>query len=129
MSASAHVFIDDKEIVKCIPLSEKAWHVLYNKTIDNAMFGDDANDVAIGVELCYDSKNKKVNNRIAYQNYIEYIALLCHEFKLDPKTKIVGHMTLDPQRKTDPLNAFRFIPKTWEQFIKDVEKELKKLEK
>jgi N-acetylmuramoyl-L-alanine amidase len=129
MSASAHVFIDDKEIVKCIPLSEKAWHVQYQKTIDNAMFGEDANDASIGVELCYDRANRKINKWVAYQNYVEYIALLCDEFKLDPKTKIVGHMTLDPQRKTDPLNAFKFIPKTWEQFINDVVEELKKYSK
>ncbi len=130
MSASAHVFIDDIEIVKCIPLSEKAWHVMYNKPIDNKMFGDDANDCAVGVELCYSNRRGKIDNQKAYKNYVWYIATLCEAYNLDPNTKIVAHSTLDPQRKLDPdKNSFRFIQKTWQQFIKDVADQLKKLEK
>ena len=26
--ASAHIFVDDKECIVCIPVTEKAWHVL-----------------------------------------------------------------------------------------------------
>ena len=38
--ASAHIFIDDKEIIECIPAltsnkPEKAWHVRYNQSQDN----------------------------------------------------------------------------------------------
>ena len=63
VSASAHTFIDDKEILECIPATtgtpEKAWHVLYNRTTDNKMYGDDANDIGIGVELCYFPEDKQ----------------------------------------------------------------------
>lgn len=119
MSASAHTFIDDKEIIECVPLDEKAWHVRYNVPTDNVMFGVDANDYAIGVELCYFSKDKERSLK-AYNSYVEYIAQKTLEYNLNPKTKIVGHYTLDPGRKTDPINAFKTYDKTWEAFITDV---------
>lgn len=119
MSASAHTFIDDKDIIECVPLDEKAWHVRYNVPVDNTMFGVDANDYAIGVELCYFSKDKERSLK-AYNNYVEYIAQKTLEYNLNPKTKIVGHYTLDPGRKTDPINAFKTFGKTWEDFIKDL---------
>lgn len=55
ISASAHIFVDDQEILECIPAltqaPEKAWHVLYNVPSDDQLFGYNANDAAIGVEL------------------------------------------------------------------------------
>lgn len=119
MSASAHTFIDDKEIIECVPLDEKAWHVRYNVPTDNVMFGVDANDYAIGVELCYFSNDKERSLK-AYSNYVNYIAEKTITYNLNPKNKIVGHYTLDPARKTDPINAFKTFNKTWEQFIEDV---------
>lgn len=47
-TASAHFFVDDKECIICVPLDEKAWHVLYDTPTDNYYFGDDANDAAFG---------------------------------------------------------------------------------
>lgn len=123
MEASAHVFIDDKEIIECIPLDEKAWHVRYLGPEDNERFGIDANDFALGIELCY---GKNINNLKAYKNYCKYIAMLCQKYDLDPLTKIAGHFQLDPGRKTDPIDAFNLINKTWEQFLKDVKKETRK---
>lgn len=136
MSASAHTFIDDKEIIECIPATigtpEKAWHVLYNVTKDNEMYGDDANDIAIGVELCYGEsyKNGKLTNKIddkeSYKRYIWYIAYVCYKFKLDPSKYITGHYVLDPKRKTDPaLNSFVKMGITWSKFLNDVIAEYK----
>jgi N-acetylmuramoyl-L-alanine amidase len=51
-SASAHTFIDDGEILEIIPLDEKAWHNLYRNPEDIQLFGYDANEAAIAVELC-----------------------------------------------------------------------------
>lgn len=119
MSASAHLFVDDKECVECIPLNEKAWHVLYEKPQDNRLFGYDANDAAIGVELCY-FPNDKQRSMKSYDNYVLVIANLCRKYNLNPFKHIVGHSKLDPGRKTDPENAFKHIGKTFESFIKDV---------
>jgi N-acetylmuramoyl-L-alanine amidase len=127
IEASAHIFVDDKKIIECIPAltgePEKAWHVLYNKPIDNKMFGDDANDVAIGVELCYSHKKGSIKNEEAYKRYVWVLAYICYKFGLNPRKHIVGHHMLDPERKTDPVNALSKMGKTFEQLINDVEKE------
>jgi N-acetyl-anhydromuramyl-L-alanine amidase AmpD len=39
---------------------------------------------------------------------------------LNPLKDIIGHNKLDPTRRTDPMNAFSRINKTWEDFIKDI---------
>lgn len=119
MEASAHTFIDDVNTIECIPQTEKAWHVRRNVLTDNALFGVDANDYALGIELCYFPADP-VRTKAAYANYVQYIKDLCTKYKLDPTKHIVGHYKLDPDRRTDPLNAFKYIGKTWEDFIKDV---------
>lgn len=122
MEASAHTFIDDKDIIECIPLTEKAWHVRYEITLDNERFGDDANDIAIGVELCYSTKGK-FDSKKAYERYVWYLAYLCKKYGLDPRSKIIGHQHLDPSRKTDPTNALKTIGKSYDVLISDVYKE------
>ena len=121
VSASAHIFVDNKESVLTIPLNEKAWHVRYNVTTDNRLFGYNANDAAIGIELCYFSGDYSRSLK-AYQNYVKVIANLCTTYELDPSTKIVGHEELDPTRRTDPTNALKRIKKSKETLIRDVKK-------
>lgn len=120
-SASAHTFIDDKEILEIVPLDEKAWHNRYDNPEDNAMFGDDANDTAIGVELCFGGS---INFEEAYKRYVFYWAYLCKKYKWDPRKQIVAHATLDPRRRTDPHNALNKNGKTFQGFINDVLKEM-----
>lgn len=127
MSASAHLFVDDKHIVECIPTGllgnqkEKAWHVIYDVPTDNHLFGDDANDVAIGVEYCYGSN---INAAEAYRRYIWTLAYLCFKYNLDPAKKITGHFILDPARKTDPKSGLKnSLNITFEQCLKDIVKE------
>ncbi|TVX86103.1 N-acetylmuramoyl-L-alanine amidase family protein [Paenibacillus agilis] len=129
MSASAHTFIDHLDIIECIPATtgapEKAWHVLYDIIMDNTMFGEDSNDIAIGVELCYSNKKGSINNKEAYKRFVWYHAYLCYKFKLDPRKKIVGHNELDPSRKTDPFkNALKIMGISKAKFIQDVVDEL-----
>jgi N-acetylmuramoyl-L-alanine amidase CwlA len=131
-SASAQTFIDDVKILEIIPTgtgtdrAEKAWHVIYDVTTDNSWFGDDANDVAIGVELCYGvAKNgKAINFKEAYARYVWYFAFLCYKFNKGTE-KIIGHEHLDPKRKIDPSHALNKYGVTYAQFIEDVKKELK----
>jgi N-acetylmuramoyl-L-alanine amidase CwlA len=125
-SASAQLFVDDKEIIECIPVfqkyPEKAFHVLYQKPKDNELYGDDANDVAIGVEYCF---GNNINSDEAYKRYIWVLAYLCYYFGLDPNTSLVSHSILDPERKTDPENGLGVSGRTYEQLLKDVVNEYK----
>ncbi len=123
MSASAHTFIDDLNVIECIPLDEKAWHVWYSVQTDNNKYGTDANDSAIGIELCYFPEDKERTQK-AYDNYVKYMADLCKEYSLDPLKHISGHFQLDPARKTDPMNAFNVIGKKFDDFLKDVAKQV-----
>ncbi len=120
-SSSAHLFVDDKEIIECVPAltadPEKAWHVLYNVPTDNQLYGVNANDAAIGVEYCYGGK---IDADKAYDKFVWLLAKLCFQFGLDPSKDIVGHYFLDPARKTDPLTGLAASRRTYEQLIRDV---------
>ena len=124
-SASAHLFVDDREIRECVPAltgpPEKAWHVQYQKDIDNQRFGADSNDAAIGVELCY---GPKLDAAAAYARYVWTLAELCRRFGLDPRTHIAGHFQLDPARRSDPENALRKQGRTFAGLLLDVAAEL-----
>jgi N-acetylmuramoyl-L-alanine amidase len=123
-SASAHIFVDDKQILECIPAltaqPEKAWHVLYRVDTDNRMFGHNANDAAIGVEYCY---GDNIDADEAYRKYVWTIAYICHKFDLDPANSVVGHAFLDPTRKTDPGTGLGYSRRSYEQLLRDVPNE------
>lgn len=121
-SASAHLFVDDREIIECIPAltfnpPEKAWHVLYSVPVDDQLYGHNANDAAIGVEYCYGGN---IDADEAYRKYIWVFAYACHRFGLDPKTSVVGHFFLDPQRRSDPVTGLAHSRRTYEQLLRDV---------
>ncbi|MBY6036407.1 N-acetylmuramoyl-L-alanine amidase [Fictibacillus nanhaiensis] len=115
LASSAHVFIDDKQILVIIPLHEKAWHVRSNLS--------DANEWSIGVELCY---GPSIDFQEAYLRYVWFFAYLCKTYKWDANHHIKGHFQLDPKRRTDPLNSFHQYDKTFPGFIEDVKREMKK---
>jgi N-acetylmuramoyl-L-alanine amidase CwlA len=120
-SASAHIFVDDKQILECIPAltgpAEKAWHVLYQLETDNRMYGHNANDAAIGVEYCY---GDNIDADEAYRKYVWTVAFICHTFGLDPARSVVGHAFLDPKRKTDPGTGLGHSRRSYEQLLRDV---------
>ncbi|MDP5276359.1 peptidoglycan recognition protein family protein [Chengkuizengella axinellae] len=115
------------KIYECIPLltetPEKAWHVQYQKTMGNKLFGDDANDITAGVELCFSHLRGSINNEESYKRYVWVLAYICFKFELDPVKAIIGHHILDPQRKTDPQNALSKMGKSYDQLLQDVVKE------
>ncbi|WP_392396633.1 peptidoglycan recognition protein family protein [Paenibacillus rubinfantis] len=126
-SASAQVFIDDTKILEIIPTgtgpdpAEKAWHVLYNVTTDNDQFGYDANDAALGVELCYGGK---ITFSEAYKRFVWYLAYCCDRWGKNPSTHIASHKQLDPARKRDCEQALAVGGKTLKELINDVAAEL-----
>lgn len=124
MSSSAHIFIDDKEIIECIPFltgsAEKAYHVIYNVTTDNVRYGADANDAAGAVELCYGGRILLTES---YKRYVWVMAYACYRYGLNPSTDIAGHYMLDPARRGDPQEPLRQLGKTFSDFVRDVEAE------
>lgn len=118
VEASAHIFVDDINIIECIPLDEVAYHVRGIAPQDNILFGVNANQYGLGIELCYFTDVQR--SKRAYSNYVGLIRELCSTYKVDPQKYVTGHYQLDPGRKTDPMNAFKIIGKTWEQFIADL---------
>lgn len=101
-TASAHIFVDDKHAIICVPTTEKAWHVLYNAVQDNLWYGVDANDAAVGVEICYFSD--KSRSLKALENGAKVLAYLAEYWKIDYKTRMPGHQNIQDD-KQDPGNA------------------------
>jgi len=121
-SVSAHLFVDDSEIIECIPaltaaLPEKAWHVRESPTADDRIYGFDANDAAIGVEYCY---GPRINADEAYRRYVWVMAYACSLHGLDPSRAIVGHFFLDPTRRDDPVKGLGYSRRTYEQLLRDI---------
>ena len=123
--ASAQIFVDDDTIIECIPAVdgkvERAYHVIYDVDSDNRRYGDDANDVAIGIELCFGGS---IDTEEAYKRYVWVLAYLCDKFGLDPDKDIAGHDELDPARKIDPSNGLSTIGKDINNVIRDVKEEI-----
>lgn len=119
--ASAHLFVDDREILECVPAltgpPEKAWHVMYQMPKDNELYGVDANDAAVGVELCY---GDNINADEAYKRYVWVLAYICYLFDLDPSGAITAHMILDPKNRTDPENALSESGRSYDQLLVDI---------
>ncbi|TDL40531.1 N-acetylmuramoyl-L-alanine amidase [Macrococcoides bohemicum] len=99
--ASAHIFVDDTECIICIPVTEKAWHVIYNTTQDNFHYGDDANDIAFGIETSYFSS--KTRSLKSLDNACRIMAALCNSWDINPKTHVPGHQDIQSD-KQDPGN-------------------------
>lgn len=122
--SSVHTIIDARQIIEVIPTgladdeqAEKAHHVSDEKLTDNQIYGGNANDHAIGVELCF---GKKVNSRMAYKRYVWYLAYICFIHKLNPSWDVIGHMLLAPGSESDPQDALTTKGKTYEEMLQDV---------
>jgi len=121
LAASAHLFVDDKQILECVPAltasPEKAWHVLYNVPEDKRRYHCSANDAAIGIEYCF---GPNIIADEAYRRYVWVLAYACWKFRLDPARDIIGHHILDPHRKTDPATGLAHSFRSYEQLLLDV---------
>ncbi|WP_411912793.1 peptidoglycan recognition protein family protein [Staphylococcus pettenkoferi] len=99
--ASAHIFVDDKKAIVCVPLDEKAWHVLYNAQTDNTWYHIDANDGSVGTEISYFSDRKRSIKSL--DNGARVLAYLAKKFKINYKTHMPGHQDIQAD-KQDPGN-------------------------
>ena len=75
-----HAFVDDKEAWQYLPWNHRGWHA-----------GGDANNFAIGVEMCEDRYHTKEFADKTVKNAAELFAFLCKKFNLDPMKDIFSH--------------------------------------
>lgn len=101
MVASAHIFVDDKEAIICIPVTEVAWHVMLNTTIDNQWYNADADYAAFGVEACYFTDKKRSLKSL--DNAARVMAYLTKFWKINYKNEMPGHQDIQYD-KQDPGN-------------------------
>ncbi|MEK4918851.1 N-acetylmuramoyl-L-alanine amidase [Staphylococcus sp. FSL W8-1270] len=120
--ASAHIFVDDKECIVCIPVTEKAWHVVYNTPTDNQWYGADANDVAFGVEGSYFPGNIE-RSRKSLDNMARVLAYLCNYWGIDYKTEVPGHQDIQAD-KIDPGNLLEACG--YSRNVKNLDKQIAK---
>lgn len=120
-TSSAHLFVDDEDIVETVPAltapAEWAYHVLFGLQKDNQMFNADANSSAIGVEYCFGGT---IDADKAYDRYVWVLARLCQKFNLSPASRIVGHQVLDPDRRSDPDDGLKRSNRSYATLLTDV---------
>ncbi|OEK70204.1 hypothetical protein AST01_04560 [Staphylococcus equorum] len=102
--ASAHIFVDEKEAIICIPVDEVAYHVLPSTPTDNAWYGVNANDGAAGVEICYFTN--KTRSQKSLDNGARVLAYLAEYWDIDYKTEMPGHQDIQAD-KQDPGNVLQ----------------------
>lgn len=117
--ASAHLVVDDKEVIQMIPFDEVAYHA-HDKSL---CFPDElkpnANLCTIGVEMCID-KNGNITEA-TFQNAVELGVQLCKMFNLDPFKNFYRHYDITHKNCPAPWVA---NPSEFERFKKLVKEKL-----
>ncbi|MEC1863108.1 peptidoglycan-binding protein [Bacillus licheniformis] len=109
--ASAHYFVDRKEVQHIIPENEVAYHAHDKNRCYVSFLKPNANTTAIGVEMCVE-KDGKIHSETV-QNAAELVADLCKRYGLSTN-KIVRHYDVTNKNCPAPwvsdssqLSAFR----------------------
>ena len=113
--ASAHYFVDDKEVVQIIDDSKKAWHCADNQGYGRALNGC-MNANSIGVELCI---NQDGDYQKAKENMIELVKMLMKKYKIGVD-RVCRHY--DVSRKKCPST---FSEEDWKEFKKKIAEPIK----
>ncbi len=117
-NASAHYFVDEKEIWQSVEDNDTAWHC---GTSGKYYHSECRNDNAIGIELCSekDSKGNYYFNNETINNAIELTKMLMKKYNI-PTTNILRHY--DITRKICPAPFVNNIT-NWQNFKNKLEEE------
>ena len=110
---SWHYTVDNTSIYQHIPENEWAWHAADGR--------GPGNTESIGIEICMNSDG---NIKKATDNAVKLVADICNRNNIDVKN-IKQHY--DRSGKNCPAKLRSGIPYTWNTFINNVSKEIKKL--
>lgn len=110
MRVSSHLFIRrNGEIVQFIPFSERAWHA----GISSFQGRTRCNDFSIGIEL-EGTDNVSYSDQ-QYASLSEVTKTIMHAYPKISVGRIVGHVDIAPQRKTDPGVVF-----DWQRYRQNI---------
>ena len=88
---SAHYIVDDEEIIRCIPETERAYHVGADKyTPFGLTISSYPNARTIGVEFCHPKEDGKPTEETR-DMILWLLADLCKRYNLDPVLDITTH--------------------------------------
>ena len=107
--ASAHYFIDDKQILRIIKDSDKSWHCGDGKGKYNI-----TNENSIGIEMCINSDGDFEKTK---ENTLELIKYLVEQYNIDFKN-IVRHY--DASRKICPYSMSKNNWEEWNKFKEQI---------
>ena len=112
--ASAHYFVDDKQILRVIKDSDKSWHCGDGRGVNGI-----TNENSIGIEMCV---NRDGDFRKTYKSTLELTKYLMDKYNI-PLENVVHHY--DASRKKCPHIFSENNCKKWYKFKKDLEDMIK----
>lgn len=108
--ASAHYFVDDKQILRVVRDIEKSWHC----GDGHGKYGI-TNENSIGIEMCINSDG---DFNITYKNTLDLVKHLMIKYNI-PIDKVVRHY--DASRKSCPNSWSENNWKEWNKFKSDLQ--------
>lgn len=101
LRVSAHLLIRRRgEIIQFVPFDKRAWHAGESSFQGRSR----CNDFSIGIEL--EGTDHLPYEKAQYQQLQNVLVLLKHAYPAITEERIVGHVDIAPNRKTDPGPAF-----------------------
>jgi N-acetyl-anhydromuramoyl-L-alanine amidase len=101
LQVSAHVLVDrDGAVTQYVPFDQRAWHAGASLFCGR----DDCNDFSIGIEL--EGCDDRPYAQVQYETLAQLTQLLMRAWPGITPKRIVGHVDIAPDRKTDPGPAF-----------------------
>lgn len=70
--------------------------MLYYASTDNLWYGDDTNDIAVGVEACYFSDKER--SRKSFDNACKIAVFICKEYGINPRNQMPGHYQIQADK-------------------------------
>lgn len=113
-NASAHYFVDDKQVVQLVGDSLSAWHVGDGK----GRYGI-TNANSLGIEMCINSDG---NYAKMYYHTVELAKNIMQKFNI-PIERVVRHY--DASRKSCPNHMRKSGWQAWTQFKRDIQAPIK----
>lgn len=117
VAKAVHAFLDDKEVIECLPETREAWHV--GTSTGNRYY--------FGFEICEDKDHSEEYFLKAYKNAIEYTAVMVKRLGLsasDVLSHKEAHAKGFASNHGDPEHWFNKFGYDMNKFRGDLQKEL-----